>query len=826
MKHVIGLGLLYCASAIAAPLAADVSQATANGPGGIGIVNGGTVNVHVDVPLEEIERAMDAKKGEEREKQLRALTRRVNALEKAQRSQNEETLSEEQVEKMLSTLRAKQVPRSEWATRLADLAQQYLDLQSRFRALTASDEQTRRLLEKAREAKDPREADELLEQAAKFARDRAQAANHEATELTRQAANVTVCRATLALTRMDRVRAAQLLQKAFQDRAGDVDPEAVGWLVEAGTILDELGEGARALALYSEARLQANTNLTREPGSVPWQHSLAFSDEELGLELLTQGRTGEARSRFQESVGIRERLSAADRSDVRALGALIWSHELLAQAWLATQHAPEALQELETTLTIATSLAAVQSGDPFRQRAVLQIAGEIAFIQRAERLDTSVAIESLRKQLASAQKAAEADPANLEWRWNQAVAWQKIADSDGEDGTIVQDHQQALGIYAELAAKNPTDVRWKIREVEEYESIGSALARQKQPDGAVAQLRLAFQVAQELAGSDPSSASFQSDLAAIQAGIGDLLNSQGHSNEALDEYRTAGAVLEHLTSLDSTAAAWQEERWRNDAIMGKILAARKSFAEALQSQQQGLKVAQAFAELFPSDAEWQVRLLESLESVGQSSSDDNNPTEALKMFRAAAQLARKFARTKSDTYWACHVAWDTAKAAQVLQTQRHYIRASWGYRKAIDLQSQLAEADPTVVHWRESLRQMWGLLGDVYLHRNRLADAGESFREATLIAKGLIDAGLVDDAMILDMAQSNLILVELNRGTPDDWSMLHRAAEAADRLEQSGQLTGQQKEIAARFRNTLVAGGQTPQLRSPSLSRSSASLLQ
>jgi hypothetical protein len=49
-------------------------------------------------------------------------------------------------------------------------------------------------------------------------------------------------------------------------------------------------------------------------------------------------------------------------------------------------------------------------------------------------------------------------------------------------------------------------------------------------------------------------------------------------------------------------------------------------------------------------------------------------------------------------------------------------------------------------------------------------------------------------------------MIELNRGTQEDWNMLQRAVVTADRLGQAGLLTAQQKEDSARFQQELAGG--------------------
>lgn len=693
MKTAIWLGLLYCASAGSVP--SSLPQASAQGPGGVAVMNGGTVNVHVGPTAEEIERVIEAK-GQERERQLRELARKVNALEKARTSDETELVPEEQVEKMLSASRDQRLANVEGANQLFRLVEHYKELQSGLRSQAALEGQIRRLLAEAQQTRDPAAADELLERAARLTQDCARTAKHQGAELDRQAASVTVHRAYLALDRKDRMRAAQLFQLAFRDRGGDIDPVAVGWLWDAGDTWADIGDGARAIEIYSEAYSQAKASLAREPGNTQWQRAVAYSDQMVGVTFLHEGRAEEARSRFEESTDILEKLPAADRSG-GAQEALIQSHQRLAHAWRATENIPAAIQELEAALRIATAAASVKPDDPLRQRQVLIVAGDLASLQHAEQLDASLAIESMRRLLGDATRSAEAQPMFIDWKWNEAIALQNIAESEAEGDAEVQEYTQALQIYMELDAACSDIEAWKRFQLWKgdilsmHERLGHALVSQRQFDAGLAQLRLSLQIAQDMVGTDPLNASLQRILASVHAQIGKALASQGNPTGALNEYRTTEALLEQLISLDPKRAEWQEARWSTYRKMGEILSERKDFAGATNLYEESLKVAQEFADRFPDNREWQATLLESLKSTGKSLRDDNNPMEAIRMFRAAAELARKVARTKpNDTYWTCNVAWITGELAEILRRRGHYIRASWLYRDAITVEWRIA----------------------------------------------------------------------------------------------------------------------------------------
>jgi tetratricopeptide (TPR) repeat protein len=807
MKPIVWLGLLYCASAVSAP--PDIASASAEGPGGVAVMNGGTVNVHVGVTVEDIERVIEAK-GQERERQLRELTRKVNALEKSRRSDEAEIASEEQVENVLAASQDKRVPRAEWADRLVQLVLRYKALQSRLRSMAASGEQIRRLLERVQLTQDPDEADGLLEQTARLALDCAQTSKQQGKELDRQAANVTVRRAYLAQRRMDRMRAAQLFQEAFQDRRGDIDPEAVGWLWEAGDIWADLGDATRAIAIYSEAYSEANANLAREPSNTEWQRAVAGSDQMLGLAFLSEGHADEARLRFEESIHILERLPAENRSG-SAPDALVRSYRLMARAWQAMGHISVALQEFQSAFSIAVAVATLDPDNPFLQREVLISAGDLASLQHDEQLDATVAIESMRRLLSDARQSAEAHPIFVDWKWNQAVALQNLARSEGGWEAKVEDYTQALRIYTELDDDCSDFKSWKGDILAIREILADELIDQNQFDAGLAQLRSGLQVAQVLIGADPSNANLQGRLAALHAQIGRALDSQGDSTGALNEYQTTGALLEHLTSLAPTKLEWQDARWRNDDRMGQTLSERKSFTEAYRVYQDGLKIAQEFTDRFPGNNDWQAYLLESLKSLAKLSNDDNNPAEAIKMFRAALELAQKFARTKPhNTYWACNVVWSSAKLGELLEAKGHYIRASWLYRDAIAEERQLVEEHPDTMRWRDGLRSLWSGLGNIYLHHHRLAAAARSYRQAALVAKVLVDENATDFSLTLDVARLSLMLIDLNLGTADDWVMLQRGLEASGQLEQSKLLTVDQKAQSAFIRDKLVAGGVVP----------------
>lgn len=190
-------------------------------------------------------------------KQLTAIVERINA----QTSKfNEQAVSIGVVQGFLSTVLSKKIPIEDWDKTFGELAREYIKLGERLRAVPMSGDQVKALINKADAARrkgDLALADDLLGKAEDLASSDALTKQGEAKAATRQASSVMAARASVAFTRLDRLKGAAFLTKAAELRRHDVSSETLWWFVEAGDALRTAGQTLEALKQYQQAHRQA-----------------------------------------------------------------------------------------------------------------------------------------------------------------------------------------------------------------------------------------------------------------------------------------------------------------------------------------------------------------------------------------------------------------------------------------------------------------------------------------------------------------------------------------------------------------------------------------
>ncbi|HEX9737498.1 MAG TPA: tetratricopeptide repeat protein [Thermoanaerobaculia bacterium] len=131
-------------------------------------------------------------------------------------------------------------------------------------------------------------------------------------------------------------------EKALARAAGDRDRSAA--TNELGDVLVSSGDLSGARSRFEESLGILERLASANPSSAAAQRDLSVSLERLGDVLVSSGDLSGARSRFEESLGIRERLASANPSSAEAQRDLIVSHVKLAGLPGGSAHWGEALK--------------------------------------------------------------------------------------------------------------------------------------------------------------------------------------------------------------------------------------------------------------------------------------------------------------------------------------------------------------------------------------------------------------------------------------------------------------------------------------------------
>ena len=409
---------VLCGAAFAVAQQVPSVNVPGHGSVGIGSMTGGTVQLGL-TPQEA--QALAKATGQELVRQLTSITDRLAQKIAAQQGgAQKQSISIGVVEGFLAVVKGKKVPQDEWSVVFGELTRQYLQLGERIATTPVTSDKIKQLVARAdaeRKLGELEKADRLLEEAETQAIADAGALKQQARESSRQAASLLASRASLAFTRLERERGAQLLDRAFEQRADDVSSETYWWLIQAGDAWATAGNSTQAMQVLTRAREVANRQVASDPSNSQWQRDLSISHIKIGETQSAQGDLAGALKSYQAGMAIAQKLAASDPSNSQ------WQRDL--------------------------SVSHNKIGDT-----------------QSAQGDLTGALKSYQAGMAIRQKLAASDPSNSEWQADLAVSAWKIGtlkgspQSKAEQRAVLMQGLKVLDGLAQRQVLAPTQEGW------------------------------------------------------------------------------------------------------------------------------------------------------------------------------------------------------------------------------------------------------------------------------------------------------------------------------------------------------------------------------
>ena len=266
-----------------------------------------------------------------------------------------------------------------------------------------------------------------------------------------------------------------------------------------------IAAGRRAVALAAAERLEALANNDQNRST-----ALVFTAD----ILLSQGDRAGALSRYQRSLEISERLSAADPASAVLARDVSVSLSKVGDVLLSQSDRDGALARYQRSLEIRERLSAADPASADLARDVSVSLNKIGDLLRSEG-DLAEAVSRYQRSLAIAERLSAADPASMDLARDVSVSLERIGDvllSEGDRAGALSRYQRSLAIAELLSAADPASVDLASNVSVSLDKIGDVLRTEGDRAGAMSRYQRSLEIREGLSAADPASADRTRDV--------------------------------------------------------------------------------------------------------------------------------------------------------------------------------------------------------------------------------------------------------------------------------------------------------------------------
>lgn len=204
-------------------------------------------------------------------------------------------------------------------------------------------------------------------------------------------------------------------------------------------------------------------------------------------------------------------------------------------------------------------------------------------------------------------------PENNDWQHDLSFIDDKIAEIlqlQKEFLNAIAQFETALAIAQKLAEKDPANLEWRRDVASKLTKIGDALAKKPQPDldGAVARFDAALGFLNDLAVQQPDNNVVLSNLAHAHNRKAQLLSNQADHNEAITEFHFDIAIQKQLVDKDPGNVFWLSVLAADFRAFGNFLKSVGDLDGALAQYSNELQIREKLVNKDPNNGEWKSRL--------------------------------------------------------------------------------------------------------------------------------------------------------------------------------------------------------------------------
>jgi serine/threonine-protein kinase len=510
----------------------------------------------------------------------------------------------------------------------------------------------------------------------------------------------------------------QLRDQLQADR--DTRPAALARLAAANLDLahttQEIGNLPDAIRAYRE-ELALRQRLARDHPTVAahWR-DLAASHNNLGYLRFLTGRRAEALESLRRGLEILERL-VDDHPDVGQYPMdLAECHTKIGNVLCEMGQPAEALDAYRRAREIQDRLVKDHPGVAQYRSHLAHSFYFIGYLLGVMGRPAE-ALESHRRALKIQEQLVRDDSTVVEYQSRLASSHYYIGsllDLTGQPAEALESHQQALPIRQRLARANPTVTEHQRHLAESHDFIGYLLGITGRPAEALESHRRALEIFEHLVRNDRTVPLYHRALALSHFHIGYLLGVTGQPAEALEAHGRALEIFERLAREHPSVHTYQNDVGDTLNYIAEIEMGQGRWHEARQHLERAIERQRAALTAMPDWSSYQRALKHDLLNLAKAYQALNQPTEAVRVARELAELARG---DPTELYGAaCALALSVPLtrgapqrilAAEAVRMLRAAMAAGWD-------DAQHTSRDPGLVplHDREDFRQVLAELFD------------------------------------------------------------------------------------------------------------------
>ncbi len=417
---------------------------------------------------------------------------------------------------------------------------------------------------------------------------------------------------------------------AWQE-AASMNPEHFRQWIEISRLQQQAGNLVGAREAADQARAVATE-----------KRDLSLSHEKIGNVAVAQGRLGDARRAYEESLETRRDLLSADPTSARAKRDVSVSLNMIGDVAVFQGRLGDARTAHEESLEIRRDLLSANPSDLKAKRDVHVSLSKIGDVAADEgRLgDARIAYE---ESLMISRALLAENPSSSKAKRDVHVGLNKIGDVAVNEGRLVdarRAYEESLEISRGLLSTDPSSAEAKRDVSVGLIKIGDVAVAQGRLGDARAAYEKSLEIGRGLLSSNQSNAEAKRDISRILDRIGDVAVSQGRLDGARTSYEES--LVHSRALLSANPSSTQAKRDISSTLdrIGNVAVSQGRLDDARTSYEESLALSRALLSANPSNAQAKRDVMISHFNLSQL-------TEKVEHLRAVLALAEEMERDGS-----------------------------------------------------------------------------------------------------------------------------------------------------------------------------------